>query len=318
MVAVMNESGAGVQAPPADLTIGELAEQTGLTPALLRAWESRHGFPTPTRLASGHRRYSTADVERVQRVLRRRDAGIRLDVAIADMMGADPPGPPSVFAELRRRHPHLAVHRLRKSTLIAMSWAIEDECSARADRPVLIGSFQRELFFRAAEARWVALSRIAHRALAFAWDFPDQHTGTSHAHDDRDAPADPRDADAVDAGLELVRLERNSPMAREWTVISDGPGLSACLSAWELPGQSVVSDRDRLFEAIWTVNPTAVRDATSVAAAVAAEAGSGVGAALQDELQAGLRPTGPGADPTALFDRMLVYTDRFASPTRSR
>ena len=314
----MNESGAGVNAPPADLTIGDLAEQTGLTPALLRAWESRHGFPTPTRLTSGHRRYSAADVERVEHVLRRRDAGIRLDVAIAEVMGADPPGSPSVFAELRRRHPHLAVHRLRKSTLIAMSWAIEDECGARADRPVLIGSFERERFFRAAEARWLALSRVAHCALAFAWDFPGQRTGTSHAHDDHDSPADPRDLDAVDAGLELVRLERSSPMAREWAVISDGPEMSACLSAWELPGQSVVRDRDRLFEAIWTVHPTAVRDATTVAAAVAADAGSHAGAAMQDELRRGLRPTGPAPDPTALFDRILVYTDRFASQMASR
>jgi DNA-binding transcriptional MerR regulator len=307
----MNDSGA-----TAVLTIGDLAAQTGLTPAVLRAWETRHGFPSPTRLTGGHRRYSTADVERVQHVLRRRDAGVRLDVAIAEALGAEPPGPPSVFAELRRRHPHLAVNRLRKSTLIAMSWAIEDECGARADRPVLIGAFERDRFFRAAEARWLALSRIAHRALALAWDFPED-TGGGHGGDgDRDGTRDRRDADPADAGLELVRLERNSPMAREWAVISDGPGLSACLSAWELPGQSVVRDRDRLFEAIWTVEPTAVRDATTVAVSVAAEAGSAAAAALRDELRSGRRPTAAATDATALFDRMLVYTDRFASPVR--
>jgi DICT domain-containing protein len=176
-----------------------------------------------------------------------------------------------------------------------MSWAIEDECGARADRPVLIGSFERQRYFRAAEARWVALSHIAHRTLALAWDFPDQP--------------------AAEADLELVRVERSSPMAREWAVISDGPGLSACLSAWELPGQSVVRDRDRIFEAIWTVHPTAVRDATTVAASVAAAAGSAGGAALLDELRGGLHPAATSADATTLFDRMLVYTDRFGSPT---
>lgn len=311
----MNDVGVGLQEPAAALTIGDLAEQTGLTTAVLRAWESRYGFPVPTRLPSGHRRYLDADVRTVQQVLRRRDAGVRLDVAIAEAMGADPPGSPSVFAELRRRHPQLAVHRLRKSTLIAMSWAIEDECGARADRPVLIGSFERERYFRAAEARWVALSRIAHRAIAFAWDFPDAAGGDADGH----APVgSARHAETAEAGLELVRLERNSPMAREWAVISDGPGLSACLSAWELPGQSVVRDHDRMFEAIWTVRPAAVRDATTVAAAVAAAAGSASGAALHEELRAGLRPTGQDADPTALFDRMLVYADRFASPTGSR
>ena len=312
----MNDFRVGDPEPTAVLTIGDLAEQTGLTPAVLRVWESRYGFPTPTRLPSGHRRYRAADVRTVQQVLRRRDAGVRLDVAISEAMGADPPGSPSVFAELRRRHPHLVVHRLRKSTLIAMSWAIEDECGARADRPVLIGSFEREEYFRAAEARWVALSRIAHRALAFAWDFPE--APLTQDGGDPAAAGTSRRPDTVDAGLELVRLERSSPMAREWAVISDGPGLSACLSAWELPGQSVVRDRDRMFEAIWTVHPAAVRDATTVAAAVAAAAGSPAGAALQEELRAGLRQTGQHADATALFDRMLVYVDRFASPTRAR
>jgi MerR family transcriptional regulator, light-induced transcriptional regulator len=297
----MNDIGAAAHEPATGLTIGDLAEQTGLTPAVLRAWETRHGFPVPTRLASGHRRFRAADVDLVRQVVRRRDAGVRLDVAIAEARGAEPPGAPSVFAELRRRHPHLPVHRLRKSTLIAMSWAIEDECGARADRPVLIGSFERARYFRAAEARWEALARIAHHAVALAWDFPDE-------------PAD----GAADAGLELVRLDRSSPMAREWAVISDGPGLSACLSAWELPGQSVVRDRDRLFEAVWTVHPAVVRDATAVAAGVAAAAGSVVGAAVRDELRDGLRPVGAAVDATALYDRMLVYADRFAAPAGSR
>ena len=43
------------------LTIGELAERTGLSPTTLRMWEQRHGFPTPVRLPSGHRRYEESD-----------------------------------------------------------------------------------------------------------------------------------------------------------------------------------------------------------------------------------------------------------------
>ena len=42
------------------LKIGELAEQVGVRPATLREWERRHGFPTPERLLSGHRRYPGA------------------------------------------------------------------------------------------------------------------------------------------------------------------------------------------------------------------------------------------------------------------
>src|SRR6188472_2980729 len=70
--------------PPSTLlTIGDLAERTGLAPATLRVWESRHGFPRPVRLESGHRRYDERDVDLVRQVLRRRDGGSRLEVAIA-------------------------------------------------------------------------------------------------------------------------------------------------------------------------------------------------------------------------------------------
>lgn len=50
----------------AELSIGDLAEATGLSVAVLRAWERRYGFPEPARLASGHRRYRAADVPRLR------------------------------------------------------------------------------------------------------------------------------------------------------------------------------------------------------------------------------------------------------------
>ena len=31
------------------LTIGDLADRTGVPPATLRSWEARHGFPVPVR-----------------------------------------------------------------------------------------------------------------------------------------------------------------------------------------------------------------------------------------------------------------------------
>ncbi len=43
-----------------------VAERTGLSPAVLRAWEHRHGLVTPSRTAGAQRLYSDADVERLQ------------------------------------------------------------------------------------------------------------------------------------------------------------------------------------------------------------------------------------------------------------
>src|SRR4051812_8892170 len=94
------------------LTIGDLAERTGVAPATLRMWERRHGFPAAHRRDSGHRRYDEGVVDQVRQVLRRRDAGSRLEVAIAGVVlseasAAAAPGAPSVFAAVRKQHPTL-------------------------------------------------------------------------------------------------------------------------------------------------------------------------------------------------------------------
>ena len=222
----------------------------------------------------------------------RRDAGIRLDVAIAEAIGSTLSGTPSVFAELRKRHPHLAPYRLRKSTLLALSWALEDEFCARAERPVLFGAFQEERFYDSAEPRWRKLARVARSTIVFG-DFT--------------APEEfPR------GGPIPVQLAPDAPMRREWTVVCDASDLAACLTAWELPGQGAVADRSRIFESLWTVDPRAVRDASRVCAQVAHGAGVPEAQALLYDL-ADNPPVGVtdivGA--TALLNRVVSYVDRF-------
>src|SRR3954451_16136831 len=142
------------------LTISDLAERTGVPPATLRSWEARYGFPEPTRLAGGHRRYSERGVQAGVQVLRHRDAGLALEAAIRRAT-FEPLQSRSVYAELRRQHPDLVVQPLTKGTLLAISRAIEDECCARAEQPVLFGGFQRNTFLRQSAARWVELARTA-------------------------------------------------------------------------------------------------------------------------------------------------------------
>jgi DICT domain-containing protein len=275
-----------------NLTIGDLSRRTGLTPAVIRMWETRHGFPRPHRLESGHRRYAESDVALVEKVLRRRDAGIRLDVAIAEASGSTAPGSPSVFAELRRRHPQLAPHRLKKSTLLALSWALEDEFCARAERPVLFGAFQTERFYAPSATRWNELARVARSAMVLA-DFPATADEGSHTRPTQ------------------VPLAAEAPMRREWSVVCDAVDLPACLTAWELPGQGDVPDRHRLFESVWTIEPRAVRDAARVCAQVAH--GSGVSEAGPLLYQLADDPA-PGAidlvGATTLFNRVVAYVDR--------
>jgi MerR family transcriptional regulator, light-induced transcriptional regulator len=280
--------------PPGGLTIGDLAARTGLSPATLRAWESRHGFPRPTRRESGHRRYDERDVDLVAQVVRRRDSGMRLEVAIAGVALAraaveEPPGSPSVYAAMRRKHPGLQPQRLSKGTLLALSWAIEDECCARAERPMIFGAFQKERYYRQAQERWTELARIARATMVFG-DFPG-----------RPEPA----------GTSLVKLPPEAPMRREWAVVCDAPDYPAMLTAWELPGQSTVPDRSRLFESVWTVEPSAVRDAARACAQIAQQLGHEEAAPLLYELAE--EPPPPPREllqAASLLNRVVAYVDR--------
>ena len=67
-------------------------------------------------------------------------------------------------------------------------------------------------------------------------------------------------------------------------MVCDARDAAAALTAWELPGQDGVPDRDRLFEALWTVDPVAVRDAARVCARVAQRRGVAEAAPVLFEL----------------------------------
>ena len=270
-----------------DLTIREVAARTGIASATLRMWEARYGFPEPGRLPSGHRRYSLDDVERVRDVARDRDAGMSLSAAIERVRTAAEQPEPSIFAGLRRRRPALSPYLLPKRTLIGLSHAIEDECCARAERPLLVASFQRESFYREAEPRWRELARTAELAIVFA-DFPKR-----------------RD---LDDGLIELPIPSSAPLGREWALVCAARAYAACLAAWERPGQNAVLDSERMFETIWTIDPSLVQEAVKIAA--------GLADAAAPEAAVRLREHGQDRSPnghdqlelaTALTSRMVAY-----------
>jgi DICT domain-containing protein len=286
-----------LQVPSADpspqaLTIGELARRTGLNTATLRMWETRYGFPQAHRLPSGHRRYDVRAVDQVAQVLRRRDAGVRLETAVAAVAGAAAPLP-SLFADLRRRHPTLLPRTLRKSTLLALSWALEDECCAQAQQPWLFGTFQQERYYRQAEDRWRDLARTARGAWVLA-DFPPGRPPTG--------PPTPVE----------VALPADSAMRREWSVVCLAPDFPAALTAWELPGQQHVPQGDRLFESVWTLEPEPVRDAARCCARMVQH----LGGDLEDVFEEADRLPGPRAGDlahaTSVFSRALGYLETSA------
>ena len=289
----------GVDAvPPGEtlLTIGELAQSAGISTQLVRAWEQRFGFPAPVRLPSGHRRYTDADVRAVRRVVEERDRGLRLEEAIASTLRSGQVGESlSVYAALSRRHPDLTSYTLTKRTLLALSWAIEDEAVAQSSSGVLLGTFQRGRYFGQSRRRWEELARTARAAVAMA-DF--------EAHDDEARPA-------------TVALPPDSPLLREWVVVHEGPDFAVALVAFELPSHGSVADDERLFEALWSVDGRVVRDVAVLTAQAGAAAGSHAAARVLKALE--VDPALPSTSPTAataVFNRMVAYTDGTALRAR--
>ncbi|HEV2858647.1 MAG TPA: DICT sensory domain-containing protein [Solirubrobacterales bacterium] len=230
------------------LSIGDVVRATGLTESTLRAWERRYDFPQPQREPSGHRRYASEEVERILRVITERERGIALPVAIERARLA-PSRAPSLYAQLRERRPDLQPMTIRKRHLTPLAHAIEEESAARAERALLIGSFQRERFYRQSEARWREFSQGAECAFVFA-DFAAvcQRPG---------APTE-------------LPIGRAHPVSREWALICEAPEHGACMVAWEPPGRSAPGDPEREFELLLSVEPAVVREAAEAAAALAA------------------------------------------------
>jgi MerR family transcriptional regulator, light-induced transcriptional regulator len=283
------------------LTIGELARRTGIPAATLRSWEDRYGFPAPQRLEGGHRRYRAQDADLIEAIVRLRAAGMSLPAAIGQATAQAPQAEPSVFAGLRRRHPGLVPQVLGKATLLALTRAIEDECCAQAERPVLYASFQQERHFRQSERRWNELARTAELAVVFA-AFP----GLGPAPDPGAASA------GADGGAMpvLVPLGPDAPLRREWTLICDAPDQCACVTGWEFPGQQETADAARRFEVIWSADPQVVRDAASICAGLARSARPSLAPRL-DALTS--EPPPPASADlrraTGLLTRMTAYLD---------
>jgi DICT domain-containing protein len=281
----------------ASLTIGTVAERTGTSVALLRAWEQRYGFPQPTRSGSGHRRYRERDVEQIRQVQRDRAAGLSIEAAVQRLT----PLEPSIFAGLRRHRPDLVPHVLSKRTMQAISHAIEDEYGTDAARPLVIAAFQEERFWRASEPRYRDLARTAGVTVALA-DF-----------------AAPPERGGVPAGRPVeVALAPDDALLREWAVVCTGSTGGACLAGRERPGRHGAADHHRVFEAFWSVEPDVVGTAADIALGIARR--------LRPDLAADLPPTPPPPAPgdealrraIALTNRIVAYVEHPRQPGKRR
>ena len=274
-------------------SIKEVAEATGIAAGTIRMWEQRYGFPEPSRTDAGYRLYTEDDVETLRRVMAYRHRGLSVPAAIErarETGGAA--DHPSIYAAVAASDYGARPQVLRKSTLVALSRAIEHETLAQAASPVLFGAFQHEAFYREVEPRYRRISQFSDAAVAFA------------------------DFDAIrypEGGPIEVPIAPEHKLGNEWAVIVDAPGYAACLLAWEMPGSTQPGDPgdlSRRFEAVWTLDPRATRKAARVAARLVGRQDAELGQHLEDLLDD--RPLArdePAPTLTALTNRMVAYME---------
>jgi MerR family transcriptional regulator, light-induced transcriptional regulator len=275
------------------LAIKEVAERTGIAAGTIRMWEQRYGFPEPARTPSGYRMYTEQDVDALRRASTLRDAGLSVPAALERARAASgSTDRPSIYGAIAGGDEPVPARRLRKRTLLAISRAIEDETLARAAGPVVIGAFQSVRNFRGVQHRYDRLARAADGCVVFA-DFGAVRERAEHPTEVPIAPLD--------------------VLGNEWAVVIDAPGYATCLLAWETPESqrdAHLPDRERRFEALWTLDPRVVRRAALVGATLAARAGAAEGerleAALRDRPLAFVAPV-PAL--TSLTNRIVGYLD---------
>ena len=274
-----------------DLAIKDVAERTGLAPGTIRMWEQRYGFPEPDRTPNGYRRYTHDHVEALRRVASYRRLGLSIPAAIERVQNAEStPDRPSIYAAVASLDPAARPQLLRKSTLMALSRAIEHEALARAASPLLFAAFQEERHFREVEKRYRRLAAQADAATVFmAFD--------GEARRPRGGPVE-------------IPIDLDDAIGNEWAVIVDAPGFAACLLAWEHPREHDIPDTARRFESIWTVHPRATRRAAEVAAKLAGQIDSAYGEKLSGLLaERPLAIESPAPGLTALANRTLAYME---------
>ena len=273
------------------LAIKDVAERTGIAAGTIRMWEQRYGFPEPERTAAGYRLYDNDDVEALRRVLAFRERGLSVPAAVERVRGADMgTDRPSLFGALVGGDLPVTSQVLTKRTLIAISHAMEDETMSRASAPIVFGAFQREGNYRAVEHRYRAMARTADAVVVFA-DF------------DR--------LEARAGEIAEVPLLEGDALGNEWAVVIDAPGYSACLLAWERPRPAAaVHDRERTFEAMWTLDPRMVRRAAQVGASLARRADDALGARMEALLaDRPLAMEHPAPSVTSVTNRIVGYLD---------
>jgi DICT domain-containing protein/signal transduction histidine kinase len=165
----------------------------------------------------------------------------------------------SVLEELLQSSPQVRPQLYFKSSLTALSHAMEDQVLAGGSQPLIIASFQRERFYRQEAHRYERIAALTRHVYVLA---APETSFTSASQD-----------------YETIAFEPDDQLSREWHLVVIGQQYATCLICQErlshpeqahpdqthpdqthpdqarnaqLPSQLPAMDQTRRFEGIWT------------------------------------------------------------------
>lgn len=157
----------------------------------------------------------------------------------------------SVLETLLSQAPQARPQIYFKSSLTALSHAMEDQVLAGTDRPIVIASFQRERFYRQEAHRYLRISGRTDQVYVLAAPETDFANRSEH--------------------YETIAFEPEDGLSQEWHLVVMGEQYASCLICRERDFATENSatpllhvDQSRRFEGIWTFDRTIVLKAAEI------------------------------------------------------
>jgi len=202
----------------------------------------------------------------------------------------------SILEDLLKALPELRPQIYFKSSLTALSHAMEDQVLAGVDTFLVIASFQRERFYRQEANRYLRISERAAQVYVLAAPETD-FANRSQPH-------------------ETIAFEPTDALAQEWHLVVIGPRYAVCLicrerQVPEVPADTALAtDQSRRFEGIWTFDrPTVCKAATFLLDRVLTYRPELAAKVAEAKIQLAVEaPIGfNNADPEPFAERLVTY-----------
>ncbi|MBE9229879.1 GAF domain-containing protein [Phormidium sp. LEGE 05292] len=158
----------------------------------------------------------------------------------------------SVLADLLQELPHLRPQMYFKSSLTALSHAMEDQVLASSDPLLVIASFQQERFYRQEAHRYQRIAEKSDQIYVLAAP----ETSFTSGYD----------------RYEMVAFDPEDSLTQEWHLVVIGKHYASCLVCHECPAPTLAEteenlidiDTSRRFEGIWTFDRQVTKKAAEI------------------------------------------------------